>query len=400
MRSVTQWKWRAADGLLLTGTFLALTFLTAAWPSNRSACGEENKTEKQAGATTAEKTEAKPLPEQVDEAKRVQDEYEAEQRALEKQIRDDPAWQPSHVEIAVIHVKAGKDEVLDDFVHTFCLDPEGNVLLGCGGVRQEITGDEKTEVIKTHRDPTELRRYTPEGKLLKAWKVATEPQAICVLPDGTIFVAGDGKLLKLDAEGKQLAEAPLPSLAHQAGEGSEEARRQEERLRLAGRRVGRGSGPGRDARAVRAGRRQVGRPPHGHRAGRHRRRVVPRRPRERGLRLCRVARRSRLQAPQANHHRPERLLRADGYSDRRRRVVGAGERPASCDPLRPQRQKAFQLRQARSQGGRRFWRLLRTEESGHRPRRRALHRRVGRTGGGQAIFGRRQIPERGGPAAL
>ena len=85
----------------------------------------------------------------------------------------------------------------------FCLDAQGNVLAcyapdGPGPDADEGPG---------------IRVYSPDGKLVKTLPLEIKPGAVCVVKDGSIFVAGDGKLLKLDAAGKVLASAPSPVAA-------------------------------------------------------------------------------------------------------------------------------------------------------------------------------------------
>src|SRR6185503_3683666 len=49
-----------------------------------------------------------------------------------------------------------------------------------------------------------------KGQLLNTLPLEIKPGAICVAKDGSIFVAGDGRVLKLDATGKVLASASSP----------------------------------------------------------------------------------------------------------------------------------------------------------------------------------------------
>jgi len=197
---------RCAECLIL----FALVALSALAVGNLAQAGDK---EKDSVPALKLKPVAKADAKAEDEAQRQQRAFEeqiaAEQRATEKRLRDDPAWQPSHTQTGVIRVCPTPK---DDFVHGFCLDPEGNLLVGCGGARQVAERKGDSFAVHTETEPCELRVYTPEGRLLKTWKVATEPQAVCVLPDGTIFVGGDGMLLKLDSDGKVLAQAKLPSL--------------------------------------------------------------------------------------------------------------------------------------------------------------------------------------------
>ena len=41
-----------------------------------------------------------------------------------------------------------------------------------------------------------IRVYSPEGKLLNTMLLEIKPAAICVAADGSIFVAGDGRVLE------------------------------------------------------------------------------------------------------------------------------------------------------------------------------------------------------------
>jgi hypothetical protein len=74
-------------------------------------------------------------------------------------------------------------------LRNFCLDAEGNIL-ACFGKA--------------------IRVYSPKGELLKTLPLEIQPDAICVAKDGSIFAAGDGRVLKLDATGKALASAASP----------------------------------------------------------------------------------------------------------------------------------------------------------------------------------------------
>jgi sugar lactone lactonase YvrE len=68
---------------------------------------------------------------------------------------------------------------------TFCMDRDGN-LLAC---------DSKVN---------EIKQISPSGKPLAKWKLEFGPNAIHACPDDTIYVAGKGKVAKLDKTGKVL----------------------------------------------------------------------------------------------------------------------------------------------------------------------------------------------------
>jgi hypothetical protein len=116
----------------------------------------------------------------------AQKKMDAERRAAAAAREKDPAWKPDCSEIGLIQVGDGKAA---GSLRSFCLNAEGNIL-ACFG--------------------TGVRVYSPAGKLLKTLPVEIKPTAICTGKDGSIFVAGDGRVLKLDAAGKVLASAESP----------------------------------------------------------------------------------------------------------------------------------------------------------------------------------------------
>jgi hypothetical protein len=59
----------------------------------------------------------------------------------------------------------------------------------------------------------EIRVYDADGKPLASWSVPVQPEAVNVAPDGTVYVAGNGQLLKLDAQGKLLLQKDAPHAA-------------------------------------------------------------------------------------------------------------------------------------------------------------------------------------------
>jgi len=109
-----------------------------------------------------------------------------EEEAMKKMLAS-PEWQPSHKQVHVIE--------LDTTLHIFCITHDGKLLAGCGG------------------SPSQIRVFTPDGKLLDRWNIDVKPQAIAALPDGTIFVAGDGRIARLDHTGKVLKTADAPAIA-------------------------------------------------------------------------------------------------------------------------------------------------------------------------------------------
>src|SRR3954463_1450365 len=111
----------------------------------------------------------------------------------------DKRWKPATVEVALIHVGNGPAGALKNF----CLDAQGNIL-ACYAPTAGLHGSGNAE------EGPGIRIYSPDGKLARTLPLEIRPGAICVVKDGSIFVAGDGKVLKLDADGKVLASAASP----------------------------------------------------------------------------------------------------------------------------------------------------------------------------------------------
>ena len=123
----------------------------------------------------------------------------------EKQLRDaasargkDAAWNPTTTEVALIQVGDAKRP---GALRNYCLDADGNIL-ACFAPQ---------DASAASKSATGIRVYSPDGKLIKTWPLEIKPTAIAVAKDRSIFVAGEGRLLKLDAAGKVLASAMAPS---------------------------------------------------------------------------------------------------------------------------------------------------------------------------------------------
>jgi len=118
---------------------------------------------------------------------------------------------PTHEELSTIPVKT---EVAPGSLRTFCLSTDGNLLVACGGDRVTYTRDENGMMeVKMIDDPAEIRVIDPDGKQMATWSLEVTPQAINVAEDGTVFVGGEGRLAKLDKNGKVLQMADSPHVA-------------------------------------------------------------------------------------------------------------------------------------------------------------------------------------------
>ena len=99
----------------------------------------------------------------------------------------------THKQVRTIEPKADGKRVQ---LTTFCLNAEGNILACCNG--QTSTGM--------------IQVYSPEGELLKTMSLDFVATAIDIGPDGGIYVAGDGNVCKLSADGTVLAKTTTPNL--------------------------------------------------------------------------------------------------------------------------------------------------------------------------------------------
>jgi sugar lactone lactonase YvrE len=106
---------------------------------------------------------------------------------------DEAKLTPTHEQTAIIKVENEQSQSLP--LLTFCLDKHGNILAGVG------------------QDKGEIRVFDADGKYLDTWAVAVKPEAIHATSDGAVYVAGSGKLLKYDGQGKLLLEADAPHAA-------------------------------------------------------------------------------------------------------------------------------------------------------------------------------------------
>jgi hypothetical protein len=122
--------------------------------------------------------------------------------ALSAVREKDAAWRPTHSEVGIIRVGQRKT---GDYLHNFCVNLDGNILACCGGPREEAS----------YSEPSEIKVFSPAGKCLQSWKMETQPQAICVHRDGTIYVGGGGRIFRLNQEGKVMAAADSPVGSHQ-----------------------------------------------------------------------------------------------------------------------------------------------------------------------------------------
>ena len=112
------------------------------------------------------------------------DAQSAEQKALAT---------PTHHQTTII--KANVENLPATKVKCFALTPEGQVLAGCNG------------------ESGEIRVFDTDGNYVETWSTSVQPEAMYVRADGTVFVAGAGQLIKLDARGNLVKQSPAPHAA-------------------------------------------------------------------------------------------------------------------------------------------------------------------------------------------
>ncbi len=100
----------------------------------------------------------------------------------------------THSQRQLIKVVEGPGEKLT----TFAVDSGGRVLAGVAA------------------DSPMIRVYSPAGEPAGQWKLPIPPEAVNVGPNGDVFVAGQGKLLRLNDEGAITLERVTPNMAQAA----------------------------------------------------------------------------------------------------------------------------------------------------------------------------------------
>jgi hypothetical protein len=108
----------------------------------------------------------------------------------------------THKVVGSVDVKGEKGMTLQ----TLCLDGKGRVV--------GLVAPPKPFGAPTKGATAEVHLFGADGKPVKSWKVNFHATAVNCGPDGAIYVAGDAKLAKFEADGKQIGEiADLPHLA-------------------------------------------------------------------------------------------------------------------------------------------------------------------------------------------
>jgi hypothetical protein len=98
-------------------------------------------------------------------------------------------------------------------LNTFCLDKEGSLLACVGGDNVEyVLNDDGSQETKTNVAAKLLQVYSPDGELIRSIELPFTPTALNQAPDGSIFVAGDGKVARLGDDWKISSTADSPHI--------------------------------------------------------------------------------------------------------------------------------------------------------------------------------------------
>lgn len=112
----------------------------------------------------------------------------------------DPKSAPTHEAGTVIAVKGASAGLK---LQTLCLDGHDHVV--------GLVAPDRYGVVKGSKPTSsEVHVYDADGTKLRGWKVPFVGQAVNVGPDGCVYVGGEGRIAKFDAEGKELANVDLP----------------------------------------------------------------------------------------------------------------------------------------------------------------------------------------------
>ncbi len=131
-------------------------------------------------------------------------------KSTEKKLKNkDKEYKSTHVQIASFSIREKNESIR---IHTFCVDQKGNILVALGGNQVSYEMKNGKRVKKESSSSGELRVFSPEGEMLKKINLEITAQTVNVAPDGSIFVAGKGSVVHLDADGKLIAKVDLPMI--------------------------------------------------------------------------------------------------------------------------------------------------------------------------------------------
>jgi hypothetical protein len=134
------------------------------------------------------------------------DSESATEPATEPAPEAEPAGQAgaSHEQVAAVEVRGKSGSTLQ----TLAAMPDGKIVGLVAPPRNAAIG-----IAGKGPSPSEVVLLSGRGKEVSRWTLSFTGQSVGVGPDGTIYVAGGGRLARYDAAGKLLAEVDVPHLA-------------------------------------------------------------------------------------------------------------------------------------------------------------------------------------------
>jgi len=137
------------------------------------------------------------------------DETAAEPAVIIQAVDTEPAIDDSlatHKQAAVIKISGKGNE---QQLRTFCVNNAGTIYAVVGPDRPY------SNVKSSDRhNGSEIRVLDSTGKEVEKWSLEFAAQSIAVSPNGTVVVAGNGRIAKFDATGKLLLQADAPHLVN------------------------------------------------------------------------------------------------------------------------------------------------------------------------------------------
>lgn len=108
-------------------------------------------------------------------------------------------FEPTYHQINSFPIRETEEQIP---VHSYCVDSDGNLLIGMGGDHTTYEMKDGVRVSNSHSFPGEIRIFTPGGELLTTLSPGIVPHALAVAPDGSIYAAGNEQAVRLSPEGK------------------------------------------------------------------------------------------------------------------------------------------------------------------------------------------------------
>lgn len=116
-----------------------------------------------------------------------------------------PPENATHEQITKIKVGGGEGPCT---LNTFCLSADGKIIAAVNCSSSSVRAAKSTD----NAGPIgQLRWFDGDGKALDSWSLDVAPTAVNIGADGAVYVAGGGKVLKLDSTGKVLLTADSPN---------------------------------------------------------------------------------------------------------------------------------------------------------------------------------------------